>query len=57
MFFAYSISLWLLDELVQPELDPQELVTQFVDLFVRGTASREEDGGVQGGRSRVDGGG
>jgi AcrR family transcriptional regulator len=44
MFFAYSISLWLLDEAVQPELDPEELVTQFVDIFVRGTVNREEDG-------------
>jgi AcrR family transcriptional regulator len=43
MFFAYSISLWLLDEAVQPELDPEELVTQFVDIFVRGTVNREED--------------
>jgi hypothetical protein len=37
MFFAYSISLGLLDEKVQPELSPEELVEAFVEIFVRGT--------------------
>jgi AcrR family transcriptional regulator len=55
MFFAYSISLWLLDEAVQPELEPEELVAQFVDIFVRGTVNREVDGGVQAGRSKANG--
>jgi len=36
MLFAYSISLGLLDEDVEPELEPGELVAQFVDIFVRG---------------------
>jgi AcrR family transcriptional regulator len=37
MFFAYSISLWLLDETVQPELSRDALVELFVDIFVQGT--------------------
>jgi AcrR family transcriptional regulator len=37
MFFAYTISLWLLDEPLDPELDAEELVEQFVDIFVEGT--------------------
>ena len=37
MVFAYSISLWLLDEKVQPELSSEELVEAFVEIFVRGT--------------------
>jgi AcrR family transcriptional regulator len=37
MFFAYSISLWLLGESVKPELPTEELVDLFVDIFVRGT--------------------
>ena len=37
MFFAYSISLWLLDEEVQPELPTGQIVEQFVDIFVQGT--------------------
>jgi hypothetical protein len=40
MFFAYSVSLWLLGESVKPELSTEELVDLFVDIFVRGT-SRE----------------
>jgi hypothetical protein len=39
MFFAYSISLWLLDERVEPELDARALATAFVDIFVRGIAA------------------
>jgi AcrR family transcriptional regulator len=37
MLFAYTISLWLVDEPLQPELDVEELVAQFVDIFVDGT--------------------
>ncbi len=55
MFFACSISLWLLDEAVQPELGPEELVAQFVDIFVRGTVNREVDGREQDARSPADG--
>jgi len=39
MFFAYSISLWLLDEAVQPEMSSAALVELFVDIFVQGTQS------------------
>ena len=37
MFFAYSFSTWLLDEEVQPELPTEQIVEQFVDIFVLGT--------------------
>jgi AcrR family transcriptional regulator len=37
MFFAYTISLWLMDEPLSPELSTEELVAQFVDIFVEGT--------------------
>jgi len=40
MFFAYSVSLGLLDEEVSPELPVEELVEQFVDIFVMGTKAR-----------------
>jgi len=39
MFFAYTISLWLLDEAIQPEMSSEALVELFVDIFVRGTQS------------------
>jgi AcrR family transcriptional regulator len=55
MFFAYSISLWLLDEAVQPELESEELVAQFVDIFVRGTVNRAVDGREQDAQSKADG--
>jgi hypothetical protein len=55
MFFAYSISLWLLDEAVQPELEAEELVAQFVDIFVRGTLNREVDGREQDAEGTADG--
>jgi AcrR family transcriptional regulator len=38
MFFAYAISLGILAEPVSPELSTEDLVAQFVDIFVRGTA-------------------
>jgi AcrR family transcriptional regulator len=37
MFFAYTISLWLLDEPLDPELSSEDLVAEFVDIFVEGT--------------------
>jgi AcrR family transcriptional regulator len=40
MFFAYTISLWLLDEPLDPELSTEELVAQFVDIFVGGTLAQ-----------------
>jgi len=40
MFFAYTISLWLLDEPLDPELSNDQLVTQFVDVFVTGTLAQ-----------------
>jgi AcrR family transcriptional regulator len=37
MFFSYSISLGLLSEPVEPELSFDEIVEQFVEVFVSGT--------------------
>lgn len=37
MFFAYTMSLWLMDEPLDPELSEEELVAQYVDIFVGGT--------------------
>jgi AcrR family transcriptional regulator len=37
MFFAYAISLNIFDEALQPAISHSELVSQFVDIFVRGT--------------------
>ncbi len=45
MFFAYSISLWLLDEEVSQSYHCR-LVEQFVDIFVQGTANSMQDAGV-----------
>lgn len=39
MFFAYTVSLWLVDEPLNPALSPEELVAQFVDIFVAGTVA------------------
>jgi AcrR family transcriptional regulator len=41
MFFAYSISLGLLDEPIQPELSSEEIVDQFVAIFGEGIILRE----------------
>ncbi|MFC2015892.1 TetR/AcrR family transcriptional regulator [Chloroflexota bacterium] len=41
MFFAYGISVGLLDEPVDPELAIDELIAQFVDIFVAGTLLSE----------------
>ena len=40
MFFAYTFSLWLLDEPLDPELSTEELVAQYVDIFVAGTLAQ-----------------
>jgi AcrR family transcriptional regulator len=37
MFFAYTVSVWLMDEPLDPELSTEQLVAQFVDIFVGGT--------------------
>jgi hypothetical protein len=37
MFFAYAISLNVLDEAIKPVLSNSQLVSQFVDIFVTGT--------------------
>jgi len=41
MFFAHSLSQVMLARPVAPELPAEELVAQFVDIFVRGTISQE----------------
>jgi AcrR family transcriptional regulator len=43
MLFAYAISLGLLAEPVSPELSTEELVAQFVDIFVRGTIHQDQN--------------
>jgi AcrR family transcriptional regulator len=40
MFFAYAISLGLLAEPVAPPVSNDELIAQFVDIFVNGTVKR-----------------
>ena len=37
MFFAYAISLNVLDEAIKPAISNSDLVSQFVDIFVAGT--------------------
>ncbi len=37
MFFAYAISLNVLDEAIKPAITHSELVSQFVEIFVAGT--------------------
>ncbi len=44
MFFAYTVSLWLVDEPLDPELSTEDLVAQFVDIFVAGTLTGGEHG-------------
>ncbi len=41
MFFSYAISTNMLDEAPTVELEPAELVAQFVDIFVQGTLNRD----------------
>ena len=40
MFFAYAIGLGILAEPVQPQLSIDDLVAQFVDIFVEGTIQK-----------------
>ncbi len=37
MFFAYAISLNILDEVITPQISIADLVSQFVDVFIAGT--------------------
>jgi AcrR family transcriptional regulator len=45
MFFAYSVSVWLLDEPIQPKLSTEALVAEFVEVFVQGTVAKGGDDG------------
>jgi AcrR family transcriptional regulator len=40
MFFSHAIAAGLLDDSIDPELSNQDLLAQFVDIFVRGTIQR-----------------
>lgn len=42
MFFSYTILQGFLVDSLQPALPQDEIVNQFVDLFVRGTLTAEE---------------
>ena len=42
MLFSYAIARGMLDDSIAPELGPDELVAQFVDIFVNGTVMRDE---------------
>ncbi len=42
MFFSYTVLQGFLLDSLQPEVTPDEIVGQFVDLFVRGTLMAEE---------------
>ena len=42
MLFSYAIARGLLDDSIAPELSPDELVTQFVNIFMNGTVMRDE---------------
>jgi AcrR family transcriptional regulator len=37
MFFSYAISLNILEESISPDIDADELVSQFVEIFISGT--------------------
>jgi len=41
MFFAYAISLNILDEAITPHISNQDLVLQFVDIFIAGTLANK----------------
>lgn len=43
MFFAYSISVSILDEPLSTELSRENLVSEFVDLFVQGTGTQDRE--------------
>ncbi len=42
MFFSYTVLQGFLLDNIQPEVTPDEIVAQFVELFVRGTLKAEE---------------
>jgi AcrR family transcriptional regulator len=42
MLFSYAIARGMLDDSIVPELSPDELVAQFVDIFVNGAVVRDE---------------
>lgn len=42
MLFAYAISHGVLDDSIEPELSNEELVHQFVEIFLRGMVARDE---------------
>jgi AcrR family transcriptional regulator len=42
MLFAYAIARGMLDDSIEPELTTEELVAQFVDIFMNGTVIRDE---------------
>lgn len=42
MFFAYAIARGMLDDSIEPELTTEELVAQFVDIFMNGAVIRDE---------------
>ena len=42
MLFAYAIARGMLDDSIEPELTTEELVAQFVDIFMNGVMIRDE---------------
>jgi AcrR family transcriptional regulator len=42
MLFAYAIARGMLDDSIEPELTTEELVAQFVDIFMNGAVNRDE---------------
>ena len=42
MLFAYAVARGMLDDSIEPELGTEELVAQFVDIFMNGTVMRDE---------------
>jgi AcrR family transcriptional regulator len=42
MFFSYAIATGLLEDSLEPELSTQDLLAQFVDIFVTGTIEQVE---------------
>ena len=40
MFFAYAVVLNAIDEAIEPSISNEELVAQFVDIFIEGTLKR-----------------
>jgi len=42
MLFAYAIARGMLDDSIEPELSTEELVAQFVDIFMNGVVIRDE---------------